>query len=175
MAHEHHITSKKTLYKVFGGLVALTIFTVITAEYVDIGSLNIVLALLIAGAKASLVVIFFMALKYDNRVNTLVFTLGTVFVVVFLAFTLFDTAFRGDLGNVDYRTVADRELELEQLRAAEEELDPAALRVAPADYADGEAAADAAAVANDTTEAGSVPTGAAPATDTTAADTSAAG
>ena len=134
-AHAHHIASKKLLFSVFGGLVVLTALTVITAEYVDIGSFNIVLALLIAGAKAALVVTFFMALKYDNRVNTLVFALGTIFVVVFLSFTLFDTVFRGDLGNVDTMTAADREREEESLRAVEEQIDPAALRIAPADYA----------------------------------------
>ena len=135
-AHAHHIASKKLLFSVFGGLVALTALTVITAEYVSLGSsLDIVLALLIAGAKAALVVTFFMALKYDNRVNTLVFALGTIFVVVFLSFTLFDTVFRGDLGNVDTMTAADREREEESLRAVEEQIDPAALRIAPADYA----------------------------------------
>ena len=149
-AHEHHIASKKLLFSVFGGLVALTALTVITAEFVDIGSFNIVLALLIAGGKAALVVTFFMALKYDNRVNTLVFAMGTIFVVVFLSFTLFDTVFRGDLGNVDTMTAADREREEEALRAVEEQIDPAALRIAPGDYVS-EAPADTSAA--NTTEA----------------------
>ena len=186
-AHEHHIIPKKTLYKVFGALVVLTALTVLTATRVDIGSFNIVLALFIAGSKAALVVTFFMALKYDNRVNTLVFTLGTIFVAVFLTFTLFDTAFRGDLGNVDYRTVADRELELEQLRAEEERLDPADLRVAPADFGTQEAGdtltVDAEATGDPTSPEAAAPadtTGGTaaespPTSDTTAADTSAAG
>lgn len=175
-AHEHHITPKKTLYKVFGALVALTILTVLTAEFVDIGALNIPLALTIAGMKAALVVSIFMALKYDNRVNTLVFTLGTIFVVVFLAFTLFDTAFRGDLENVDAETVADRERAEEQLRVQEERLGPAALRITPADYEAGSeegpsageaAASDTAAV--DTSASEVANEAAAPAADTAAA------
>lgn len=99
--HGHHITPLKTLTKVILALAALTILTVITAE-IDLGplhSLHVPLALTIAGAKAYLVVSIFMGLKYDNKVNTLVLTIGIMFVVVFLVFTLFDTAFRGDLDN----------------------------------------------------------------------------
>lgn len=107
--HGHHVIPKKTLYKVFGALVALTILTGITAEYVDLGALNVPLALAIAGSKAVLVATFFMALKYDNKVNTLVFMLGIVFVGVFLIFTLFDTVFRGDLGNVGSETISEIE------------------------------------------------------------------
>lgn len=94
--HGHFIVPQALLMKVFGGLVFLTIFTVLTAKFVDLGPFNIVLALLIAGGKAMLVVTYFMALKYDAPVNRLVFGLGVFFVIVFLTFTLFDTAFRGD-------------------------------------------------------------------------------
>lgn len=104
----HHITSRKTLLKVFAALVALTALTAITAQ-IDIGALNIPLALAIAGTKALLVVLFFMALKYDKPVNALFFGLGILFVVVFLTFTLFDTAFRGDLGNVGEEAILNME------------------------------------------------------------------
>jgi len=107
--HGHHIIPKKTLYKVFGTLAFLTILTGLTAEYLNIGSLNVPLALAIAVSKATLVATFFMALKYDNRVNTLVFMLGILFVTIFLVFTLLDTVFRGDLGNVGSETISDIE------------------------------------------------------------------
>lgn len=119
--HGHHVTPKKTLFTVFGALVALTILTGLTAQ-IDLGVFNIPLALTIAGSKAALVVLFFMALKYDNRVNALVFTLGVVFVVVFLTFTLFDTAFRGDLGNVGTETISDLERLESVMRDREEGL-----------------------------------------------------
>lgn len=106
--HGHHVTPKKTLFTVFGSLVVLTIVTALTAQ-LDFGALNVPLALAIAGSKATLVALFFMALKYDNPVNGLVFTLGIVFVSVFLIFTLFDTVFRGDLGNVGTETISDIE------------------------------------------------------------------
>lgn len=104
--HGHHVIPKKTLLTVFGVLVALTILTAVTAQ-LDLGGLDVPLALAIATTKAGLVVMFFMALKYDNRVNSLTFALGVVFVIVFLTFTLFDTAFRGDLGNVGTETISD--------------------------------------------------------------------
>lgn len=151
--HGHHVTPKKTLYLVFGALVALTIITALTAQ-LELGGLDVPLALTIASVKASLVVLFFMALKYDSRVNSLVFTLGIVFVVVFLTFTLFDTAFRGDLGNVGTETISDIE-RMESLMREQEAGLPAGIgsdlelegTEAPADTAAADtAAADAAAV-----------------------------
>lgn len=106
--HGHHITPKKTLFFVFGALIVLTIVTALTAQ-IDLGVLNVPLAIAIASSKAALVAMFFMALKYDNPVNTLVFSLGVIFVAVFLIFTLFDTVFRGDLGNVGTTTISDIE------------------------------------------------------------------
>lgn len=141
-AHSHHIIPVSVLAKVFGALIVLTVLTVITAEYVDLGPLNVPLALAIAGVKATLVVTFFMALRYDNRVNTMVFSVGSIFVVVFLVFTLLDTSYRGDLGNVDTQTIADQERQAEALRRREP--DPADLRVAPSDFANEEVPADSA-------------------------------
>lgn len=106
--HGHHVTPKKTLIKVFAALVVLTIVTALTAQ-LDLGGMDVPLAIAIASTKAALVVLFFMALKYDNKVNALVFALGVTFVVIFLTFTLFDTAFRGDLGNVGSETISDIE------------------------------------------------------------------
>ena len=42
-------------------------------SYVDLGRLNIVVVILIATMKASLVVTFFMHLKWDNKFNALIF------------------------------------------------------------------------------------------------------
>jgi cytochrome c oxidase subunit 4 len=100
MAHaedHHHIIPKKVLFTVFGVLVTLTVLTALTAQ-LNLGGFNVPLALAIAFTKAALVLAIFMALKYDNRVNTLVISIGAIFVGVFLLFTLFDTALRGSLG-----------------------------------------------------------------------------
>ena len=93
--HGHHIIPFKVYVTVFAVLIFLTILTVVTAKYVDLGPLNLPLALAIAGVKAGLVILFFMALKYDTPMNALVFSLGAVFVIIFLTFTLLDTSFRG--------------------------------------------------------------------------------
>lgn len=135
--HGHHVTPFKTLMTVFAALIGLTIFTVLTAQ-MNLGPLNVPLALAIAIAKATLVVMFFMALKYDRPVNSLVFVIGIVFVMIFLVFTWFDTGFRGDLGNVDSRTIQDRMYEEEQLRARDPGIRGAV--AAPIDTAGTEAA-----------------------------------
>ena len=91
----HHIISKFTYLKVFAALVVLTVITVLAAQIHFGPVLGIIVAIAIASAKASLVVMYFMGLKYDTRVNTLVFLTGLGFVAVFLAFTLIDTTYRG--------------------------------------------------------------------------------
>ena len=60
MAHGHHIASTRMLTTVFGGLIFLTIITVVTSR-IDLGIFNVPLALLIATTKGALVVGFFMA------------------------------------------------------------------------------------------------------------------
>ena len=119
MSHaEHHVSSIKLLTTVFGGLVFLTVFTVLTAQ-VDLGPLNVPLALLIATTKAALVVVIFMALKWDNKVNTAIFGIGVLFVLVFISFTLFDTLYRGDLSNTVEGTIQDQMIQEEALKARE--------------------------------------------------------
>ncbi len=117
MAHaEHHITPKKTLIQVFLTLIVLTLFTIFTSR-LDLGTFNVPLALFIAVVKASFVVLIFMALRHDNRVNAVIFAVGGAFVLIFLIFTLFDTSFRGDLPNTVEGTIMDEEVKNEALRA----------------------------------------------------------
>jgi len=117
MAHaEHYVTPKKTLIQVFVALITLTVITVFAAQ-MDLGPLNVPIALSIAIVKASLVVVIFMALKHDNRMNAVVFLVGAVFVAVFLVLTLFDTAYRGDLPNTVEGTIMEEQAEQDALRA----------------------------------------------------------
>lgn len=117
-AHGHHITSTRTLVTVFASLVFLTILTVVTSR-IHLGPFNVPLALAIAGLKGTLVVLFFMALKYDNRVNMLILSVGTLFVIVFLAFTLLDTMYRGDLPNTQSGTIMEQQRAEEALKTQE--------------------------------------------------------
>ncbi|MBI2346859.1 MAG: c-type cytochrome [Deltaproteobacteria bacterium] len=80
--HDH----KKAYTRVWIGLLILTIITVDVA-YHDWGYWNIFIAMLIATIKASLVVLFFMHLKYDNKVNQVVFVSAFFFLAVFVGLT----------------------------------------------------------------------------------------
>ena len=117
MAHGHHLIPKKVYWIVFSALIFLTILTYLTAEYLDLGPLNVPLAIAIALFKCSLVVLFFMALKYDTRVNAMVFLLGGVFVLVFIGVTLLDTTFRGFMDEDKGITLQDLERETLELVA----------------------------------------------------------
>ena len=96
----HHIFDSKTLLWTFGGLVALTILTVVTAlaereGWLPLGPLSVPVALGIAGAKAFLVASFFMNLWYEKGTNLLVFVGSIVFVIIFIGITWLDFGFRG--------------------------------------------------------------------------------
>ncbi|MDX2150963.1 MAG: cytochrome C oxidase subunit IV family protein [Bryobacteraceae bacterium] len=93
-AHAHH-PGAKTYVAVLGGLLFLTIVTVLAAG-VNWGSpaINVVIALFIATIKASLVALFFMHLLYDRGVNALILLTGLLFLGVFLSFCLIDVGAR---------------------------------------------------------------------------------
>lgn len=91
-----HVSSVPFYVTVFLGLLFLTGMTV-GQSYVDLGKMNIVLVILIATMKASLVVTFFMHLKWDNKFNALIFISTLFFIGVFFAYTLNDTQKRGEL------------------------------------------------------------------------------
>lgn len=73
-------------------LVALLFLTATTVavSYVDFGAANVVVALLIATIKATLVALFFMHLLHDKPVNGLIAAAGFLFLGLFLMFTLLD-------------------------------------------------------------------------------------
>jgi cytochrome c oxidase subunit 4 len=91
-SHDHvgHIVPLPILAATFGGLIFLTIVTV-TASNIDFGALNLWIALLIAGMKASLVVFLFMHLKWDRPLNAVIFISSLLFVILFIGFAMTDT------------------------------------------------------------------------------------
>ncbi len=97
MTHEdEHITPVRVYLIVFLTLLVLTVITVVVS-YVHLGGWNAIVAVGIASIKALLVAFFFMHLLYDNKIHLLVFTIGLVFVTLFIALTLFDTLRRADI------------------------------------------------------------------------------
>ncbi|MGC4055564.1 MAG: cytochrome C oxidase subunit IV family protein [Paludibaculum sp.] len=91
-SHAAHVTGPKTYGAVLLGLLVLTIITV-QASYIDFGSMNTVVALIIATIKASLVALFFMHLRHD-KFNAVIFVGGLLFLSIFLIWTLFDLSTR---------------------------------------------------------------------------------
>ncbi len=116
-----HISPWQTLVKVWAALMALTILTVM-ATWVNLGSLNIWIAMAIAVIKGALVVMYFMHMKYDRPFIAYIFTFSLAFVAFFLAMVMLDS-------KTYQPTVENRRLDEVQVKAAPA---PAATAPAPA-------------------------------------------
>lgn len=86
-------TTRRTYPAVFAALLLLTVVTVLVS-YVDLGLLNVVVALLIASVKASLVALFFMHLKGESRLVWGFALVPILFLALILLGTLSDTMLR---------------------------------------------------------------------------------
>ena len=97
-AHDHgdhhglphvHITPLSVYLAIFATLMVLTGVTVAVA-YVNLGQLNKVIALGIASFKATLVVLYFMHVKYASRLTRLFVVTGIFFLFILLSLTMID-------------------------------------------------------------------------------------
>jgi cytochrome c oxidase subunit 4 len=85
-----HITSETTYYLIFAGLIALTLLTV-GLSFVDLGAgLHLIVGLLIATTKATLVVLFFMHFLYYSRLSWTMFLSGIFWLGILIVLTLAD-------------------------------------------------------------------------------------
>jgi len=95
-----HVVPRKVYYWIFAALMVGTALTV-GAAFVDLSAatgipgLNDVVMLGIAVAKAVLVVLFFMHVKYSGRLTALTVLSGVLFLVILLTITLSDYLTRG--------------------------------------------------------------------------------
>lgn len=71
----------------------LTVITVAVA-FQDFGIFNNIIALTIAGIKTTLVVLFFMHVKYESKLTKLFAASGFIWLAILIAFTLQDTETR---------------------------------------------------------------------------------
>jgi cytochrome c oxidase subunit 4 len=92
---EHHAVSLWVLFAVFGALMVLTVLTV-AAINVDLGGLNIAIALGLAFLKAVLVCLFFMHLWWDRPVHGFILLASLGFVALFIIWASIDTEQYGD-------------------------------------------------------------------------------
>lgn len=86
---EHHTLPFDAYLKVFAALILLTVITVWVAQ-IDFGAFNAFVAMGIATIKASLVGMYFMHLKYDNKLYSIIIVSSVGFLILLWAFTIFD-------------------------------------------------------------------------------------
>lgn len=113
--HGHFIVPGSTLLLVFIALLAFTFLTVGAAKAEETIAhwfgiiipqwINVVIALSIAIVKTALVIGFFMQLRYDNPLNTMVFAFTVVCVLVFFGFTITDMANRATIDRFKARYI----------------------------------------------------------------------
>lgn len=92
-----HISSKGLYYTVFLSLIVLTVITVVVAR-VDLGAFNTPIALGVAGVKATLVILFFMGVKYNTPLTKVVAASGFVWLIILFGMTMGDYLTRAWLG-----------------------------------------------------------------------------
>jgi cytochrome c oxidase subunit IV len=92
-ANLEHVTSSRTYYAIYIALLCLTAATVIVAS-LELGHFNDVAALTIAGAKAALVVLYFMHLRHSSGLTRVFVVAGLFWLSLLLLFTLSDLVTR---------------------------------------------------------------------------------
>ncbi len=95
----HHLHGGPKVYGVvLAALLTLTIITVVASK-IDFGSAsaNVIIALIIATIKATIVALWFMHLKYDKPVNGMIFASTLFFLALFFAYPYIDTNSRTDV------------------------------------------------------------------------------
>jgi cytochrome c oxidase subunit IV len=89
-----HVSPKSVYYSIFAVLMLFTALTVFAA-FVNLGSLNFPVALAIAVIKATLVILFFMHVKYSSHLTKLVVVTSLFFLFILLGESFMDYATRG--------------------------------------------------------------------------------
>ena len=86
---EHHVLPLKLYLFIFFCLMVGTVLTV-AAAYIELGWFNTPLALIIAVAKATLVILFFMHVRYNTPLMWVFAAGGFFFLIILLALTMQD-------------------------------------------------------------------------------------
>jgi cytochrome c oxidase subunit 4 len=90
-AHHPHVVPVSVLAGVLAALLVLT-FVTVAVTWVQLGSLNIWIALAIAVVKATIVGLYFMHLRYDSPFNGLILAIALAFVALFVVLAMIDTS-----------------------------------------------------------------------------------
>jgi cytochrome c oxidase subunit 4 len=92
-----HISSNRLLWTIFGTLIAMTILTVVAAR-MDFGVMGTPIALAIAGFKASLVILYFMGVRYNTPLTKVVAATGFLWLLILFGITMGDYLTRSWIG-----------------------------------------------------------------------------
>lgn len=84
-----HVSPISLYITIFMTLMVLTVATV-GAAFVDLGQFNFLVAMVIAGFKATLVIWFFMHVKYASKLTKLTVATGIFFLAILLGLFLVD-------------------------------------------------------------------------------------
>ncbi len=90
----HHVVPVRLYLMIFGALMVLTAVTVWAAT-VNLGPLNVVVALLIAGLKATLVILYFMHVRYSKPQVWIFVGAGFLWLAIMITLTISDYLSRG--------------------------------------------------------------------------------
>jgi cytochrome c oxidase subunit 4 len=88
-----HIPSVKSLVSVWAALICLT-WTTVGVSYIELGEFNVVIALVIALIKASLVAWIFMGVRFSAPMTRLFVVAGLVWLMIMIVITSGDYATR---------------------------------------------------------------------------------
>jgi len=92
--HAEHIVPIRIYLLIFATLLVLTAVTTAVA-YINLGPLNVVVMLSIACFKATLVILYFMHVRFTNRVTQLAAVAGFAWLLIMFSLTLSDYLTRG--------------------------------------------------------------------------------
>jgi cytochrome c oxidase subunit 4 len=93
-ATAQHVVPRRIYFAVFAALIVLTATTT-AISFLDLGPWNTVVALGIAFVKATLVVLFFMHVKYSPRLTQVTIAGGLFWLAILIGITLSDFMTRG--------------------------------------------------------------------------------
>ena len=85
----HTVVPRKLYCLVFAALLVLTAVTV-AAALLDLGPFNLVVAMVIAGVKMMLVVVYFMHLRWSENLTRFAAVAGLLWLVIFMVLTISD-------------------------------------------------------------------------------------
>jgi len=83
------VVSRSTYFKTFLGLLALTLLTT-GLGFLDLGSLNTAVAVLLAAVKACLIAAFFMHGLHESKTVRVIMMAGVIWLLIMISLTVVD-------------------------------------------------------------------------------------